>query len=67
MVKAEHTAESVPTKLMGRHYNDIYSPKVITLIIYGLLTGRGKGLNWHSSVLSERGQQVAAKLSQEWI
>lgn len=36
---------------MWRHWKDIYSPKVIVLIIYGLLSGCGKGLNWHSSVL----------------
>lgn len=52
---------------MGRHYENIYSPKVITLIINGLLSDREKGLNQHSWVLSEGGQEVGAKLSQEWI
>lgn len=58
---------SIHVELVWRHWKDIYSPKLITLIIYGLLSGCGKGLNWHSSVLYEGGQQVGTKLSPSWV
>lgn len=64
MVRTKHTAGSVecnpPANGQGIS-GDIYSPKVITPLIYGLLSGREKVLNQHSSsALSEGGQQVRA-------
>lgn len=64
MVRTKHTAGSAECNppVNGRGISgDIYSPKVITPLIYGLLSGREKVLNQHSSsAVSEGGQQVRA-------
>lgn len=64
MVRTKHTAGSAECNppVNGRGISgDIYSPKVITPLIYGLLSGREKVLNQHSSsTVSEGGQQVRA-------
>lgn len=64
MVRTKRTAGSAECNppVNGRGISgDIYSPKVITPLIYGLLSGREKVLNQHSSsAVSEGGQQVRA-------